>query len=151
MRSWRPNTKREHKSAEADRDNERAQQAELRLIEHANSCLQSTQIDLTLRLPKRNGALSLTTSEPGAEVLLEKYVLHNRRLIANPVKVTGPEPSEFCATGNGQLSLANQEEGLSRGPLSRLYRPRRALGCNASSAQPSNTGLVATFGHARGK
>ena len=80
--------RKEHEAAEEAHDAPATVQAELRLVEHTES-LPAEHPDRADHFAylKGDGALSLLTSEPGAEVLLEKYVVHNRRLVAESVKM----------------------------------------------------------------
>jgi serine/threonine-protein kinase len=82
-----------HARAESERDAEGASRAEILLREH----LSSLPADHAERVRcatwlQGDGALSLATDPPGAEVELFRFQEHNRRLVATPERVLGRTP-----------------------------------------------------------
>jgi serine/threonine-protein kinase len=82
-----------HTSAEADHDSERAAQVEVPLRAHADAL--PTEHPVRRRVAtylNGEGALTLHTDPPGAEVLLHRYEVRNRRLVAVLVRSLGTTP-----------------------------------------------------------
>jgi eukaryotic-like serine/threonine-protein kinase len=103
----------EHEAAEAARDEAEIQQAEVRLVEHANALpIAHPDRESHFAYLKGDGALSLVISEPGAEVLLENYKVHNRRLVARPVKSLGVAPLVSIPLEMGSYRLRIRKEGF---------------------------------------
>jgi len=84
---------RAHRLAEEQRDDSAALRAESQLRTHSEA--------LPAAHPRReeaqaylvgDGALTLVTDPPGAEVRLFRFVRHRRRLVARPVRVLGATP-----------------------------------------------------------
>jgi formylglycine-generating enzyme required for sulfatase activity/tRNA A-37 threonylcarbamoyl transferase component Bud32 len=82
-----------HEAAESARDPDGAARAEVRLREHTDALPERhpTRVNAGSYL-KGDGALSLATDVPGAEVLLSRYQLRNRRMVEVPVRSLGPTP-----------------------------------------------------------
>jgi len=83
----------EHAHAELARDNAGALRAEALLRSHvlALPADHATRAELTAYL-KGDGALTLVTDPPGAEVLLHRFELHRRRLVPRFVASLGRTP-----------------------------------------------------------
>jgi serine/threonine-protein kinase len=103
----------EHIAAESVRDAVKTQQSEARLVEHANA-LPADHPDRISHVAylKGYGALSLLTSERGAEVFLEKYEVQNRRLVATPVKSLGMAPLRSVPMKMGSYRLRVHKKGF---------------------------------------
>ena len=83
----------DHAAAEARRDSSAAARAELRLRTAAMALPASDSVRAAhLRYLDGGGALSLQTDPPGAQVWLDAYHVHNRRLKAAPLRALGPTP-----------------------------------------------------------
>ncbi len=84
---------REHRAAEAARDPDPTAQAEAGLREHAGALPEGHEVRIQCAAYlKGDGALSLVTDPPGAEVLLHRFVLHNRRLVPKFERSLGRTP-----------------------------------------------------------
>ncbi len=84
---------REHEQAESARDREAMARAEAGLREHAGALPEAHEIRQRCAAYLRgDGALSLVTDPPGAEVLLHRYELHNRRLVPRFERSLGRTP-----------------------------------------------------------
>lgn len=82
-----------HAAAEAARDEAGAARAEARLREHGEALPEDHAVRRhTAAYLKGDGALTLETDPPGAEVHLSRYELRNRRLVEVPVCVLGRTP-----------------------------------------------------------
>ncbi len=83
----------EHQDAEAMRDEDATIRAEAGLREHAGSLPEdhAFRVQCAAYL-EGDGALSLVTDPPGAEVLLHRYVLQNRRLVPKFERSLGRTP-----------------------------------------------------------
>jgi len=82
-----------HAAAEAARDAAGAKRAEARLRAHAEALPDGHAVRRRVAAYLQgDGALTLETDPPGAEVHLSKYELRNRRLVAVPVGVVGRTP-----------------------------------------------------------
>jgi len=83
----------EHRQAESKRDEDAAARAEAGLREHASALPDGNDVRAEVAAYlKGNGALTLVTEPPGAEVLLHRYVHHNRRLVARFERSLGRTP-----------------------------------------------------------
>ncbi len=72
----------EHQDTETMQDADATVRAEAGLREHAGSLPEDDEVRIRCAAYlKGDGALSLVTDPPEAEVLLHRYVLHNRRLV----------------------------------------------------------------------
>ena len=82
-----------HASAEAERDDDEAARTETLVRLHATALPEphETRQRCTTYL-KGDGALTLVTDPPGAEVQLYRYELRNRRLVEVPVRSLGTTP-----------------------------------------------------------
>jgi serine/threonine-protein kinase len=91
-----------HAEAEGARDDGGAARAEARLREHTDALPEGhpTRSAAAAYL-KGDGALSIRTDEPGAEVLLVRYEPRNRRLVEVPVRSLGRTPLRAVALPMG--------------------------------------------------
>jgi len=84
---------RRHAEAEAARDAESAARSELLLLRHSGALPEHHPVRRTAATYLAGtGALTLVTDPPGAEVLLHRYVEHNRRLVPVFEKSLGRTP-----------------------------------------------------------
>ena len=82
-----------HEAAEASRDATGAATAEVRMREHLSALPAQHPVRAKgVSYLKGMGALTLVTDPPGAEVLLERFELKRRRLVATPVGALGHTP-----------------------------------------------------------
>ncbi len=85
--------RREHHSAESRRDDDAALRAEAGLRAHAGSLPEDHAIRVgCMAYLRGDGALTLVTDPPGAEVLLHRYVAQNRRLVPKFERSLGKTP-----------------------------------------------------------
>jgi len=91
-----------HAEAEAERDREATARAELRLTTHSVALPEDhpTRTACATYL-KGDGALTLVTDPPGAEVLLHRYVEQNRRLVPVFERSLGTTPLTKVALPRG--------------------------------------------------
>jgi serine/threonine-protein kinase len=82
-----------HAEAEARRDDDEKARAETLVRLHTQALPESDTTRLACATYLRgDGALTLVTDPPGAEVALHRYELHNRRLVEIPVRSLGTTP-----------------------------------------------------------
>ncbi len=83
----------EHAAAEERRDDEAILRAVGALREHLGALPVSNAVRVgCLAYLKGDGALTLETDPPGAQVLLHRYILHNRRLVPRFERSLGTTP-----------------------------------------------------------
>ncbi len=103
---------RVHSEAESKRDNPRRAKAEVLLQHHAMALPRHhpSRAGFFTYL-KGDGALSLVTDPPGAEVFLERYEVYRRRLISVPVESLGRTPLNKIPLPMGSYLLRIRAEG----------------------------------------
>ncbi|WP_164018110.1 bifunctional serine/threonine-protein kinase/formylglycine-generating enzyme family protein [Pyxidicoccus trucidator] len=94
----------EHMAAEETRDTRAATRFEELLRLHDVSGRSAPYL-------KGDGALSLWTDPPGAEVELHRYVLRSRRLVTEPVRILGRTPLNRVTLPMGSYLLVLRAEG----------------------------------------
>lgn len=94
----------EHMAAEQARDARSAARYEALLRTHDLSGRSAAYL-------QGDGALTLWTDPPGAEVELYRYVLRNRRLVPEPVRVLGRTPLARVSLPMGSYLLVLRAEG----------------------------------------
>jgi serine/threonine-protein kinase len=112
-----------HAAAEAARNAEAAARAELRLRTHAEALPpdHETAVRCAAYL-KGTGALTLHTDPPGAEVLLHRYEVQNRRLVAVFERSLGRTPLAQIDLPMGSYLCLIQAEGRAEAEEGRPVR-----------------------------
>jgi serine/threonine protein kinase/formylglycine-generating enzyme required for sulfatase activity len=91
-----------HHAAEAEREAIVAARAEVRLREYADALPERHDVRRRVAIYLRgDGALTLATDPPDAEVELQRYEVRNRRLVAVPVRNLGRTPLRAVALPMG--------------------------------------------------
>jgi len=91
-----------HAAAEAARDGERTARMDALVRFHADALPESDPVRRRCAAYLQgDGALTLVTDPPGAEVVLHRYALHNRRLVEVPVRSLGTTPLRAVALPMG--------------------------------------------------
>jgi len=92
----------EHQAAEAARNEDIRARAEVGLREHAGALAEGDEIRARCAAYLQgDGALTLVTAPPGAEVLLHRYILHNRRMVPRFERSLGETPLEAVSLPMG--------------------------------------------------
>ncbi len=93
---------RAHRRAEERRDAEEVARAEVLLREHAQALPEGNAVRIRCAAYLRgDGALSLVTDPPGAEMLLHRYTVHHRRLVPRFLRTLGATPIRETALPMG--------------------------------------------------
>lgn len=102
-----------HEIAERNQDVPLTKEAELRLREHANALPRENEKRIEVFNYLRGlGAVSLITVQQDVEVLLERFVSHHRRLIAEPIKSLGTAPILSHSLEMGSYRLRLRKKGF---------------------------------------
>ena len=103
---------KKHQEAEELRDDKALLQAKAKLKHHA-SLLDKSDVkrEFYFQYIRGKGAITLVTNPEGAEVLLEKFEVKNRRLIATPMKHLGYTPLISFPIEMGSYMLRIRKKG----------------------------------------
>ncbi|MCB9681194.1 MAG: SUMF1/EgtB/PvdO family nonheme iron enzyme [Alphaproteobacteria bacterium] len=101
-----------HQVAEVARDRFGAARAERRLRQHVAALPDDHPVRVACTTYLRgDGAITLVTDPPGAEVVLERFVERDRRLVPEPVRVLGRTPLRAVSVPMGSYQLRILAEG----------------------------------------
>ena len=122
--------RKEHAAAEATRDEDAASRAEVFLQLHSSRLPAEHEArERHAAYLQGDGALTLVTEPAGAEVLLHRYELKNRRLVLVPVRSLGCTPIRELSMPKGSYLLLLHAEGRAEvrypGPFARFGRSPR--------------------------
>jgi len=115
--------RREHHEAESARDEDATIRAEAGLREHVAALPEGNEVRRSCSAYlKGDGALTLVTDPPGAEVLLHRYTLHNRRLVPVFERSLGRTPLRRVSVPQGSyLCLLRHPEQSGGGTAETRY------------------------------
>ena len=103
---------KEHHAFEFNRKMEKATKTQIKLKEHV-SALPDLSPDKSIFLAylKGTGAMSIHTDVDGVDILLEKFVSHNKRMIVEPIARLGNAPLRNHPLQMGSYRLRLQKKG----------------------------------------